>query len=1736
MNFQTNTFDGLSTLGEILTWRAVHDADKPAFRFLDKDGQERTQLDYAQLYQRCADVASALQGCGTRAGERVVVSCSSPADFVCAFLGTSLLGAIPVPAPVNRGRRRERINAIVADCSPTAWIMDASTATTPSVIHPEINLLTMADVEPGQGFTTASVPATQAAFLQYTSGSTGQPKGVIVTHEGWLANARMIRAAFGHDARSRFANWLPLFHDMGLVGTVLQPLFLGAESILLPTAGFVEQPSRWLQMVSDYRAHTSGAPDSAYLLCARDTEARALRNIDLSAWKVAFNGAEPVRATTLKAFADAFSNVGFRQESFLPCYGLAEATLLCSGKSRDSVPRQVHLSQAAMRTDRLVTVSPNDEDAKTLVSLGPPVCDIAIAQVDTDAAVLPGQIGEICLRGPNITPGYWPQDRDDLSSYHTSHDHRFLRTGDLGCLIDGELFIVGRQKDLLIIAGSNHHSQDIEETVRAAHALLTPGLGAALALSPEEMQAAFGIESAERETNDSVVVVHEVGRHTPADQIDIAMLALRQAIAQEHGIAVAAVVIVHQGGVELTTSGKVRRAQMRHQLVHQQLKMLARWTRPAEQPAEPTSTALEALRLAYRRQAPEAMIEALCQLCGYWATSTNPIVAQTPLTDLGLPSLHAMRLLSCIRAQTGLRLPMGLLYGNATVLDLATTLQSTRAMPAEAPAAPSPLPLSAHAEQKLGPDSQAIWIRRKEIGDAAFLLAFQVRCKASHSTTLIAAARALPLRHRALARRFAEQAGIAVILEQPQAQPAELHLTGVHDEAQWRDELSNALETPMDLEQGALRLVHGEQSGGMYSVLVMVHHIVADFTSLALLANDLLNTLTPQPHEPSPLEVCPALARSRDESDSRDETYWVDNLRDCTWSTFPTDFHNIPDYRHPPHEASVSVPSTAVYQRASDWGHTPFAVLLTAYAITLWRYSPDNDVVIAVPISVRDDAQDPTSVDYQVNPLPLRLSLNERMSHVDAVKAVGQAIFSAIDHRSLTLGPILSALRRSGHAHQSLVLDKAAIHLSLPPGLSHEWAGLGLRNSHTSIEAGPYSLSALPVTRLEQTVELISAECAGTLHALLRMDADVLSKASAERFAARVSECLQHLVDAPEELISPHIPRSASDTHNALVWGQPASQATNSTCLHTQVDHWVRNTPQNTALLLGTRSCSYEQLDAMAARIRDQILGATHGRHNPRIGLLIKDPVLQVAALLGTLQAGGIAMALNHQAPEDYLGARIAAANPALLLTDSDQPPLLGHRCTALVDVTVPGDRPQSPRCREVDSTAPAYLVFTSGSTGTPKGIEQSHAAFYRFLKWQAHALSIQPGTRVAQVAVAGFDVSFCEILGALCFGATLCLPNRDTDLAPGNFMAWLERDRIHCVQLISSFVSEVLRFSPGPWPSHLRTLANVGEALTPALASEILGRSQAPLDLLNLYGPSEVVAATYHHVTAMDLRRPKIPVGRPIHERTLLVLNNEGEPVPVGIEGDIWVETWDMPQDYAFGAPAVGNGFVRKPDLVRAIKGRYRTGDCGRWLSDGVLELAGRRDNQVKLRGVRIELGEVEAALLRHEHVEQCLVTLDREEGADATLIALVVGSTALDTTELRRFCLEALPHTHVPGELRRVSSLPRLLNGKLDRTRLERTKRSVTPPTSATTKLSANERLMIEIWSSFFPEETIDITSNFFAVGGNSIIAMQLLNEVMRRTGTQVAIGEFLANPTVEALASKTFSACAAASAALT
>ncbi len=563
LNAQTNPMVGdttadLSDVGslvELLHIRASQQANKVAYTYLVDGEKQGLHLTYAELDMRARGIALKLQELNLQ-GERAVLLYPQGLEYIIAIFGCLYAGIIAVPVyPPRNKRHLPRLKTIIDDSQAkiilgTGAIADAINGlfeTNSDINIPILQTDTLViDVD---NWRLPVFNPDDLAFLQYTSGSTGNAKGVMVTHANLMANQRYIKSKFGHDQHSTVVGWLPFYHDMGLIGNIMQPLFVGAPAILMSPMAFLEKPLRWLKAISEYRAHTSGAPNFAFDLCVQKISAKEKSQLDLSSWKLAFNGSEPIHADTLDRFAEVFACCGFQREVFYPCYGLAEATLLVTGGEKTLSPITKSFSRANMEQHIASTKLSNNDEFRKLVSCGYVGNDHHIRIVDPETLLVceSNRIGEIQISGSSITNGYWRNAAATTEAFiQDENDIRWLRTGDLGFIDSGELYVCGRLKDLIIIRGRNYYPHDIEKAAESAVSCISPSSIAAFSIS--------------QNGDEKLILIAELKRnHLRQENFKPEFFSIHSRLSEEIGVQAEAIIFLKPGKILKTTSGKIRR-------------------------------------------------------------------------------------------------------------------------------------------------------------------------------------------------------------------------------------------------------------------------------------------------------------------------------------------------------------------------------------------------------------------------------------------------------------------------------------------------------------------------------------------------------------------------------------------------------------------------------------------------------------------------------------------------------------------------------------------------------------------------------------------------------------------------------------------------------------------------------------------------------------------------------------------------------------------------------------------------------------------------------------------------------------------------------------------------------------------------------------------------------------------------------------------------------------------------
>jgi len=1734
----------------LLSRRAAEVADRWAYLFLAEGEVEAGRLTWKELDERARSVAAALrESCAP--GARVLLLFPPGLDFVVSFFGCLYAGAVAIPAYPPRPRRDDpRLRSIVRDSSPAAVLTtSALLAGAAQLIErtPELGEARWlaADALPrAESWEGAAPRPEDLAFLQYTSGSTASPKGVMVSHGNLAHNERMIQAAFGQDEESVVVGWLPLYHDMGLIGNVLQPLWSGGRCVLMAPAAFLQRPRRWLEAIERYRATTSGGPNFAYDLCARRIGPADREGLDLASWRVAFNGAEPVRAETLERFAAAFAPCGFRREAFFPCYGLAEATLLAAGAAGGA--RTASFSAASL--ERHEPEPPVvGEPERRLVGCGGAWLEqrLAIVEPESCTEVTPGRVGEIWLAGPSVAQGYWGQPEETERAFRArlaaaageEEETRFLRTGDLGFVAAGELFVTGRLKDLIILRGRNHYPQDLELTAERSHPALRPGSGAAFSLD---------VEGEER-----LVIVHEVERRAEGStDLGEVGAAVRRAVTGEHEVPVHEVVLVRAGTVPKTSSGKLQRRLCRAFYQEGRLEALEH-SRPEREPAsgldEPAALPDAGLRarLLARPEAerPALLEEHLRRLFGR-LTKIDPAAIDPgqPLAELGLDSLVAVELKGALEAELDVSPPV------SALLDGLSLREAARQVLALVTSGPEPalLPTSASetGEHPLSWGQRSLWfLYRLAPESAAYNMPAAVKLSAGFDrAALHKALQALVDRHGVLRTTYGDTPGgpvqrVAERIEAPFYRFDAAGWSGGELESRLGEEAYRLF----DLERGpVLRMTLFERGPGEDVLLFCVHHIAGDLWSLAILVRELGVLYAGFASGADTARALPALdlryadyARWQTEMLAGPEgqrlwEHWRDRLAGAPALELPADRARpvLQSYRGAVRSLRLGAGlSTALRALARSRDCTLFMVLLAAYQALLSRISGQEDFLVGCPTSGRAPgkvgARLTGMVGYFVNPVALRAGLAGEPAVGEHLERVRRTALDAFDHQDFPLALLAERLQDGRDGGRAPLIQAMFVLQKSPFPDIEAIAAFSLSAEGAELTVGGLTLTSFrlddPTTQFDLALSAGEIESAGEseIAAQLRWSTDLFDEATIERLMGHLATLARGMVAAPERPVADLDILTAAERRELEGWNRTAMERPPAICLHQLFEAQVERTPEAVAVAGGAEDVTYRELNRRANQLA-HTLRRIGLRPEGLAGVLLERSPAMVASLLGVLKAGGAYVPLDPAYPADRLAFTAEDARLGALLSDSRHAAglsLPGIR-KLLLDVES-AEIARASAANPEPAAGPdnlAYVLYTSGSTGRPKGVAVEHRSPVELIGWARGVFPAEDLAGVLACTSICFDLSVFELFLPLACGGTVILAE--------NALALPALAAAHRVTLINTVPSAMAELAEGDLPAGLRTVNLAGEALLPTLAARIHRHAQVRR-LLNLYGPSE--DTTYSTWDEVERGAERVTIGHPLANTRVHLLDRRLAQVPVGVPGELCLAGAGLARGYLGRPELTAERFV--PDPFGAPGERlYRTGDLARRLRDGRIDYLGRIDHQVKIRGFRIELGEIETALTAHTELREVVVVARGDLPEGRALVAYVSPrqEPGPDAGELRSFLRERLPEPMVPARYVVLAALPRTPNGKVDRKALPRPEGGISSEGYVAPRTAA-ERAVAAIWAELLGVERVGIHDNLFDLGGHSLLAIRFTSRLQRELGVDLSLREIFRSPTVGGLAER-------------
>jgi len=1618
---------------------------------------------YGELAARADGLARLLIERGLRPATIVAVQGERSFGLIASLLAAMRSGGVLLPLDPGLPQARRKL---MLERTGAAFLLAAGSVDEAAALASETALqvievdpesaLSLAASGSGRGELPRLAPGAPA-YVFFTSGTTALPKAVLGRHAGLSHFLTWQRETFTVGPGDRCAQLTGLSFDM-VLRDVFLPLTSGA-TLCLPDAGqdLGLDVLPWLKREEITLLHAVPTVASAWLEAVS-------RGVKLASLRITFFAGEPLTDSLVRSWREALPAAG----ELINFYGPTETTMIkCWWRVPAAPVPGVQPAGFALPQTQVLVLGPGDRP-----------CGV-------------GEPGEIVIRTPFRTLGYMEASEKDRARFFPNPfrqdvDDLLYRTGDRGRFRpDGALEILGRLDHQLKIRGVRVEPDEV-----AAVLAQQRGVRAAVVLGKPDPQGAPGLAAYWVAAGDGPPAEAELrehlGRRLPAAMVPWAFVQLDR--------------------LPLSPNGKVDR-------------------RALPEPHAAVAAAAD--------EAPRTTFEEL--VAGIWSEVLHRerIGVEESFFDLGGHSLLAMQVVSRLHRTLEVELPLRELFERPTVASLARRVEELLREQSRSPVPPLS-PASRTGDLPLSFSQERLWfLDQLEPGSPMYNVHAGVRLTGVLSLAALAGALAeVGCRHASLRATFHGVQGQPV---QRIATPPPFPLSAVDlddlpaaaREAETHRLAAEQTRRSFDLSRGPLlRSVLVRLAEREHALLLTQHHIISDGWSVGILIREMVTLYrafaagAPSPLPPLELQYSDFACWQRQWLQGAvleaEVDYWRRRLAGApALLELPVDRPRPPVQSFRGARATLLLPLSSTRGLAAlarRSGATLFMLLLAALQDLLRRYSRQDDVVVGTPVAGRGRLEVEGLIGFFVNSLVLRTDLGGDPTFAELLGRVREGVLQALLHQDLPFEKVVEALQPERNLAQNPLFQVMLV----------------LQNPASSVAL----LSGLSLVRLEEVVRTVrldltvsAVEANGGLFVLADYASDLFDAPTIHRLLGHLRELLQEAWHDPGRHLSALSPLSHGERHQLLAeWNDTASRFPADLCLHHLFERQAGRTPDAPALAWEESGWTYRELDGRANRLAHHLRALGVGSEN-LVGLAIRRSPEMVVGILGILKAGGVYVPLDPEHPAERLGAVLAEAALTVLVTiEALAPRFAGSQVpTVLLDLEREEIAARSDRV--VDSgVGPgnlAYVLYTSGSTGHPMGVMVSHDGVVVTLQWRQLTYRLGAGDSVMQNIPFSFDPSLWQIFGALGSGARLVLP-------PAN----LERDAAKLVEFMAGWKITVTDFPPSllrvvleqPGAGELRHLRHLfagAEALPPGVRdhfSQLLDGT-----LYNIYGPTEAaIDTTVWACRRGDLHDP-VPIGRPISNKRLLLVGPDLDPVPAGVRGELCIAGAGLARGYLGQPDRTALRFVPHPFAAEPGERLYRTGDLARWRWDGALVFLGRTDHQVKIRGVRIELGEVEEAVRGCSGVADVAVVAREYAPGDRRLVAFLVPTPGhlLNTGEMSRELQRRLPQAMVPAVFELLEALPRTHTGKLDRPRLAGMRGArVAAERVAGTPGTPREVLLAEVWCEVLHVEKVGVDDNFFALGGDSILSIQIVARARLR-GLRITPKQVFQNQTVAELA---------------
>lgn len=1688
-----------NTLGEMIIERKKE--DKKGITFILGSNKE-IRLSYGELYNVSLQLLYNLQCRGFKKDDKVIFQIDDNRLFVFSFWACVLGGMIPVP--VTTGSTEENSSKIYK-----IWdILDK-----PKMIFTSGNLLPLKtfaeksnEVKRFNKIKTAAfcvndsfskehlgeiIPTTKddIAFIQFSSGSTGEPKGVILTHSNVITNMNSIKRFSKITSADVSLTWMPLTHDMGLIGGHIKDILIDIDQYNMETNLFITNPVLWIEKVSEHKASLLYSPNFGYKHFLEYYSDSNEKIKDLSAVRIIYNGAEPISLGLCDNFIAALSKYGLKRTTMQPVYGLAEATVAVSfpHPGDDKIYHTVDRRRLAIG-EEVEFLEDKSESAVTFMDVGYPIYSFNMRICDEDENVLSeDHIGYIEISGGSITRGYF-NNQNATKQLFTSDG--WLITGDLGFMHNKRLTITGRAKDVIFVAGQNFYAQDIERIVEETDTKI-------------KKSAAVGVFNSKTAKDELIVFIET---DDDAKQFVTVAETVKKSIAEKLNVETAHVIPIKE--MLKTESGKLKRYKLAESFASGDFDTICGSIDAA---LKENGSAREFITPYNNTQTKVA--EIWCELLKQKRVSVND-----NFFELGGDSIKITQLVSRINDFYATDLAITDIYENQTVEAIAKLVDNYSQSTAKKEAAVT-MVKSRENQIQLTYGQESLWFINSLKGESTqYNLFTTLRLYGElDRKALEKSINTVVMRHEALHMEITEQNGkpIGKIADAIKLKLEYIDLTKKQDvtlaAAEFEKEFA---KRPFILSQAPLiRAALAKVSPNEYRLTLAVHHIVFDGWSFSVLMKELADCYKKYTGE-SDLKLKKVNKDYSDfamwqkewiksEAASSQLNYWKKTLSGAPELDFPTD-HRRPvslSYKGKKYNAEVSKSIMPGLRKVGARANaTLFMTLFAAFNILLYKYTGKTDIVVGTPIANRNKKDCENIIGLLTNNLVLRTVFSENNSFEDILKTIRKNTLKAYDNQDIPFEKIVNELNCERDMSKNPLFQ---IFFALQNTPNAEMNLGNVKAQRVDFDAG--------TSRFDLSLDI--TEKKNGLSLCFEYSTDLFNDSTIERFAKEYKQLLSKISVSADfkandiEILTHEEIESLSSINNT----KKNYDATS--CWTELFENQVASTPNAVAVEAADEKLTYKELDEQTSQLANYLVSLGIGKESV-VGVYLDRSVNMLESLIAIHKAGAAYLPMDPIFPKDRLGFMLDDANASYIISDSKAVKSLPENSAQVIFIDKIKDTlkmfdTKSPKVSDVGDNL-AYLIYTSGSTGKPKGVEIEHHSLKNFLISMRETTGIKNGDALLAVTTLSFDIAALELYLPLISGAKVVIATRE-DAVDGEKLASLIDEKSISFFQATPATFRLLLEADFEGSDKLTVLCG-GEAYERELADKMLLRCKR---FINVYGPTETTVWS-----TLDEIKPdgdKIHIGKPIANTTVYVLDNNLKRVPIGVEGELYIGGLGVARGYRNLPKLTDEKFMADPfsDCGRM----YKTGDIVKLTAECKLLYISRKDNQVKIRGYRIELGEIETLINTLEGVKQCVV-IDKLLNGNKAIVAYIKPSKQnLNVTSLRASLKEKLPGYMLPSAFACVDEFPLTPNGKINKRALADLEVNTT--TRSNDSINDIEKAITSVWQSVLTTGDFDRNSSFFDVGGNSLLMAQVRSKLKKLLGREISMMELFRYPTVKTLA---------------